>query len=77
METNRDNGRTINTALIQKDRADKLNGHEISMPSYAKLYTARPEHRGEHFDSMDKRDGKSLFQSRAAGTLKAIARSLV
>jgi hypothetical protein len=63
MVINRENGRTINTALIQKDRADKLNGHEIQMPTYAKF---APHFKalnigGQHFDSMEKRDSQGMF----------------
>lgn len=63
MVIKRDDGRTVNTAFIQKDRADKLNGHEIAMPTYAKF---APHFKalnigGEHFDSMDKHDSKAMF----------------
>lgn len=58
MITDRVDGKTVNTAFIQKDRADKLNGHEIQFPNYAKL---KPHFDalnigGQHFESMDKQD---------------------
>lgn len=63
MILDRDDGKLINTAIIQKDRADKLNGKEIPFPNYKKL---KPHFDflnigGEHFDSMEKRDSKELF----------------
>lgn len=63
MVIERDNGRAINTAVIQKDRADTLNGHEIAMPTFAKLkphFTAL-NIGGEHFESMERRDSKAMF----------------
>ncbi len=63
MIVQRDNGRAQNVAVIQKDRADRLNGHEISMPSYAKLaaHFAALNIGGEHFESMERRDSKAMF----------------
>lgn len=63
MVIQRDNGRAINTAVIQKDRSDTLNGHEINMPNFAKL---KPHFDalnigGEHFGSMEQRDSKAMF----------------
>lgn len=63
MVTTRDDGKTINVAIIQKDRADTLNGHEIQMPNYAKM---KPHFDalnigGKHFDSMDQRNSQQLF----------------
>jgi hypothetical protein len=63
MVIERDNGRAINTAVVQKDRADTLNGHEIQMPDFEKL---RPHFDalnigGAHFESMERRDSKEMF----------------
>lgn len=63
MIADRQDGKIVNVALIQKDRSDTLNGKEISMPSYAKL---RPHFDslnigGEHFGSMEQRDSKTMF----------------
>lgn len=63
MIAKRDDGRTVNTAFVQKDRADKLNGFEIAMPTYDKF---APHFKalnigGEHFGSMDQRNSKDLF----------------
>jgi hypothetical protein len=59
----REDGKLINRALVQKDRADKLNGFEIDMPTFD---TFKPHFEalnltGPHFDSMDKRDSKDLY----------------
>lgn len=64
MLADRTDGRIYNVASIQKDRADKLNGKEIRMPTYDKL-RAHFEFLnigGEHFESMDQRDSKGLFK---------------
>lgn len=63
MVPDRDDGRIINTAVVQKDRSDRLNGKEIPMPNYDKL---RPHFDalnigGEHFGSMEQRDSKAMF----------------
>ena len=63
MVIERDNGRAINTAIIQKDRADKLNGHEVQMPNFAKLkaHFDALNIGGQHFESMERRDSKAMF----------------
>lgn len=63
MVINRENGRSINTAVIQKDRADKINGHEIAMPNYAKLsaHFKALNIGGQHFESMERRDSTAMF----------------
>lgn len=63
MEIQREDGAIINTAVIQKDRADRLNGREIPFPTFEKL---KPHFEalnigGEHFDSMNKRDSREMF----------------
>lgn len=70
MVTNREDGKTINVAIVQKDRADTLNGHEIHMPDYIKM---KPHFDalnigGKHFDSMDQRDSQQLFDGAEEGT---------
>lgn len=59
----RENGKSINTAIIQKDRADKINGHEIDMPNYGKLkqHFSVLNIGGEHIGSMDARDSRAMF----------------
>src|SRR6478736_5345432 len=69
MIADRHDGRTANVAVIQKDRADKLNGHEIRMPNYLKL---KPHFDalnigGQHFDSMDQRDSQGMFPDAQEG----------
>lgn len=63
MVIERDQNRAINTAVIQKDRSDTLNGHEVRMPNYAKLkaHFEALNIGGEHFDSMERRDSKEMF----------------
>lgn len=64
-----DDGRIINTGMIQKDRADKLNGKMIPFPNFEKL---RPHFDmltigGEHFGSMRSRDSRAVFEDVADG----------
>ena len=63
MIADRRDGYVRNVALIQKDRADKLNGHEVEMPTYEKLaqHFLALNIGGEHFESMDKRDSQDMF----------------
>jgi hypothetical protein len=63
MVADRRDGKIINTAVIQKDRADKLNGKEVQMPSYAKLKSHFDflNIGGAHFGSMEKRDSQEMF----------------
>ncbi len=63
MVINREGGKAINTAIIQKDRADKINGHEIAMPSYQKLrkHFEALNIGGQHFESMERRDSTAMF----------------
>jgi hypothetical protein len=63
MLADRQDGKIINVALIQKDRSDALNGKEIPYPNYKKL---EPHFRmlnigGEHFESMERRDSTEMF----------------
>lgn len=63
MLADRHDGKTVNTALVQKDRADKLNGQEIPYPDFEKL-RAHFEFLnvgGEHHGSMQKRDSTDLY----------------
>lgn len=63
MVSDRQDGRIINTAVVQKDRTDTLNGQEIQMPNFAKLKAHFDflNIGGSHFDSMDRRDSSSMF----------------
>lgn len=63
MVIKRENGRAINTAIIQKDRSDSINGHEVEMPSYGKLraHFEALNIGGQHFESMERRDSASMF----------------
>jgi hypothetical protein len=63
MIADREAGKIVNLALVQKDRADRLNGEEIPSPTFEKL---RPHFDslnlgGAHFESMDKRDSTELY----------------
>lgn len=63
MLINRDDGKIINTAFIQKDRADILNGQEIPFPNFEKLsgHFKALNIGGEHFGSMNRRNSKDVF----------------
>lgn len=69
MVADRDDGKIINTAVIQKDRSDTLNGREIPMPNYERLkphFTAL-NIGGAHFESMDKKNSESMFPEAEEG----------
>lgn len=69
MVVEREDGKAINTAVIQKDRGDALNGREIAMPDYAKLqpHFATLNIGGKHFDSMEQRDSQDLYADAEEG----------
>ena len=64
MVVDREDGKTTNVAIIQKDRADKLNGKEIKMPTYEKLkaHFECLNIGGKHFESMESRDSQEMFK---------------
>lgn len=59
----REDGKSVNTAVIQKDRADRINGHEIPMPNYQKLKAHFDSLNigGEHFESMEQRNSTDMY----------------
>jgi hypothetical protein len=59
----REDGKTINRAIIIKDRTDTLNGNEIDFPSFEKIksHFAFLNLGGEHYTSMEQRDSKEMF----------------
>lgn len=64
MIADRQGGKIVNTALVQKDRSDKLNGAELRMPNFESF---APHFRalnigGEHFGSMQQRDSQGMFE---------------
>lgn len=64
MIADRDNGKTVNVAVVQKDRSDTINGKELKMPTYKSF---EPHFKalnlgGEHFNSMDQRDSQDLYK---------------
>lgn len=63
MLKDRENGKTINTGFVEKDRADKLNGKLIPFPDFKKLkpHFDMLDIGGEHFGSMQQRDSRQLF----------------
>lgn len=65
MLADRQDGKIINVAVVQKDRSDTLNGAEIQMPSYKKMeaHFKALNIGGQHFDSMDARDSTALFNN--------------
>lgn len=58
-----ENGNLVNTAFVEKDRADKLNGHTIRFPSFESIlpHVQFLNIGGEHFGSMQDRSSKDLF----------------
>lgn len=63
MVIDRDDGKIINTAVIQKDRADKINGMEIQFPNFEKLrgHFDALNIGGDHFGSMVTRNSQDVF----------------
>jgi hypothetical protein len=63
MMADRQDGKLVNIALVQKDRADILNGKEISYPNYEKMrgHFDALNIGGEHHGSMQQRDSKDLY----------------
>jgi hypothetical protein len=64
MITDREAGRLVNVAVVQKDRSDSLNGQELRMPNYKSFeshFTAL-NIGGQHFDSMNQRNSQELFE---------------
>jgi hypothetical protein len=63
MLADRQDGKIVNVALIQKDRSDMLNGKEIQYPTYKKLegHFKALNIGGEHFESMEKRNSEELY----------------
>jgi len=64
MIADRSDGKTINVAVVQKDRSDHINGHELRMPTYKHF---EPHFKalnlgGDHFNSMDERDSQEMFK---------------
>lgn len=70
MERRYDDGAIVNTAVIVKDRADKLNGREIAFPTFDKLrgHFDALNLGGEHFNSMQQRDSRERFQETGEDT---------
>lgn len=69
MIADRDDGKIVNVALIQKDRADKLNGKELRMPTFESFrqHFEALNIGGEHFGSMDTRDSQAMFEDADEG----------
>lgn len=59
----RRDGKTINMGVVQKDRADKINGREFDMPQFKDFepHFAKLNLGGEHFESMDRRNSTELY----------------
>ena len=64
MIADRQNGKTVNVALIQKDRSDHINGHEIQMPKFSdfKPHFDSLNLGGVHFNSMESRNSENLYE---------------
>lgn len=63
MLADRQDGKIVNVALVQKDRSDALNGKEIKYPNYQRLkaHFDALNIGGEHFESMERRDSTEMF----------------
>lgn len=63
MVADREGGKMVNTALVQKDRADRINGKELRKPTYAsfKPHFDALNIGGEHFGSMQQRDSQDIY----------------
>lgn len=59
----REDGKTVNRAIVMKDRTATLNGAEIDFPDFGKLQShfAFLNIGGEHYASMESRDSKDMF----------------
>lgn len=68
-----DDGKIINTAIVQKDRADKLNGQQIKFPTFKSLkaHFETLNIGGEHFGSMRNRDSREVFNDAGEDTTGA------
>jgi len=73
----REDGKIVNTAFVQKDRTDTLNGQEIPYPDFDKLkpHFAFLNIGGEHHGSMNTRDSKELFDEEGSDSWSAEQRS--
>lgn len=63
MIMDRQDGRSRNVAVVQKDRSDTINGMEFPMPTFDSF---RPHFKslnigGEHFSSMEAKDSQALY----------------
>lgn len=63
-------GKIINTALVEKDRTDTLNGKEIQYPDFESFlpHVERLNLGGEHFASMEQRDSSELYDGEEGGS---------
>jgi hypothetical protein len=73
MIADREGGKLVNIALIQKDRTDKVNGQEIPYPNFEKLsaHFNALNLGGEHHGSMHTRDSKDLYTETGDDTWSA------
>lgn len=63
MEIQREDGAIVNTAVVQKDRADRINGKEFRFPTFEsfKPHFEALHIGGEHFNSLNQRDSREMF----------------
>lgn len=64
MVAERKDGKIVNTAYVEKDRAQTLNGLEIPYPDFDKLkkHFEALNIGGQHFESMQQRDSQGLYE---------------
>lgn len=63
MMADRDDGKLVNIALVQKDRTDTINGNEIREPKFSDFqpHFSALNLGGEHHGSMQTRDSQEMF----------------
>lgn len=63
MVADRDDGKLVNIALVQKDRTDTINGKEIPRPDFGSFqpHFAALNLGGEHHGSMQQRNSKDMY----------------
>lgn len=64
MVADREGGKLVNCAVVQKDRSDTLNGAELRRPTYKSFesHFNALNIGGQHFDSMQSRDSQEMYE---------------
>jgi len=69
MVKKKEENKLVNVALVEKDRADKINGKEFPYPTFKDLQPHFDSLNigGSHFDSMNQRNSSDLFEGKTEG----------